>query len=106
MAAAVAEHLGGAKWPSGHVRVVASEPLRWAVPGLIAPGQAAAPRDRVLLRSREFLRRPRLEVTQGERTLWSGRLARLIPGRSAHIPAGWISRVDPTDVPVTIRVPA
>ncbi len=87
-AAAVAEHLGGeASWPSDHVRVVADEPLRWVVPGLIAPGGGAAPRDRFLLRSDAFLRRPRIEVAQGERTLWRGRLARLVPGRSAHIPA-------------------
>ncbi len=99
-AAAVAEHLGGeASWPSDHVRVVADEPLRWVVPGLIEPGGGAAPRDRFLLRSDAFLRRPRIEVAQGERTLWRGRLARLVPGRSAHIPAAWSSQVDPTERP-------
>lgn len=105
-AAGVAAHLEGkSEWPGGYVRVVAEAPLRWAVPGLIAAGESAAPRDRVLLRSDAFLRRPRIEVAQGERALWSGRLARLIPGRSAHIPAVWISQVDPTEGPVAIRVP-
>jgi NADPH-dependent 2,4-dienoyl-CoA reductase/sulfur reductase-like enzyme len=103
-AAAVARYLGGEEWPAGHVRVEVAAPLRWAVPSLIAAGEAVAPRDRVLLRSSVFLRRPRLEVVQGERVLWRGRLARLIPGRSAHIPATWISQVDPTNGPVTIRV--
>ena len=104
-AASVARHLAGEDWPSGHVRVQADPPLRWAVPGMIAVGEAAAPRERVLLRSNAFVRRPRLEVVQGERVLWRGRLRRLVPGRSAHIPSTWISQVDPTDGLVTIRVP-
>jgi thioredoxin reductase len=107
VAAAVAGHLGGgAGWPSGHVRVLADEPLRWVVPGLIAPGEGVAPRDRFLLRSDAFLRRPRIEVAQGERTLWRGRLGRLTPGRSAHIPSSWAAQVDPTAGQVTVRVPA
>lgn len=105
-AAAVAEHLAGdSGWPSEHVRVLAGEGLRWVVPGLVARGEREAPRDRFLLRSNAFLRGPRIEVAQGERALWRGRLARLIPGRSAHIPAAWISQIEPTGGPVTIRVP-
>ena len=84
--------------------MLAGEGLRWVVPGLIAPGEGQAPRDRFLLRSAEILRRPRIEVVQGERSLWRGRLARLIPGRSAHIPSGWAAQVDPTAGPVTVRV--
>ena len=38
-------------WPDEHVRVLAGEGLRWVVPGLIAPGEGQAPRDRFLLRS-------------------------------------------------------
>jgi thioredoxin reductase len=105
-AAAVAEHLAGdSGWPSEHVRVLAGEGLGWVVPSLIAPGETAMPRDRFLLRSNAFLRTPRIEVAQGGRALWRGRLARLIPGRSAHIPSSWSSQIDPTAGPVTVRVP-
>ena len=107
VAAAIAAHLAGDNgWPGEHVRVLAGEGLRWVVPGLIAPGEGQAPRDRFLLRSAEILRRPRIEVVQGERSLWRGRLARLIPGRSAHIPSSWATQVDPTAGPVTVSVPA
>ena len=68
-AAAVAEHLEGETgWPAEHVRVVAGEGLRWVVPGSDRARAAdRAPRDRFLLRSAAFLRRPRIEVVQGER---------------------------------------
>jgi hypothetical protein len=68
-------------------RVVARELL----PGL-SPTFWARPtgrRDRVLLRSREILRRPRIEVTQDGRSLWRGRLRRLIPAaRRTSRPGG------------------
>ena len=93
---------GPGEWPSS-VRLAARSPLAWVMPNLLlATGRP--PRDRFLLRSREFVRRPRLQVRQGGRELWSGRLRRLVPGRSAHIPADWSSQVDPAGGPVTVRV--
>jgi hypothetical protein len=93
---------GPGGWPSS-VRLAARSPLAWVTPSLLlATGRP--PRDRFLLRSREFVRRPRLQVRQGGRELWSGRLRRLVPGRSAHIPADWSPRVDPAGGPVTVRV--
>ena len=68
---------------------------------------SSAPRDRFLLRSDSFLRAPRIEVAQRRaKTLWRGRLPRLIPGRSAHIPRIGLRRVDPHGGPVIdVRVP-
>ena len=104
-AASIAGHLeSGADWPSRQLRVRARDPLRWVVPGLIAPGDDSAPRGRFLLRSREFLRAPRLTVSQGDNALWRGRLARLVPGRSAHIPASWAAKVDPDGPHVIVGV--
>ena len=40
----------------------------------------------------------------GETELWRGRLARLVPGRSAHIPASWAANVDPGGPDVTVAV--
>ena len=36
--------------------------------------------------------------------LWSGRLRRLVPGRSAHIPGEWAKRVDPGAGPLSLRL--
>ncbi len=80
------------------------DPLAWIAPNLLLAAGHDPPRDRFLLRSREFVRRARIEVRQDGRELWSGRVGRLVPGRSAHIPAGWASRVDPSGGPVIARV--
>ncbi|MGE5748265.1 MAG: NAD(P)/FAD-dependent oxidoreductase [Solirubrobacterales bacterium] len=104
VAPAVAAYLRGAgEWPSP-VRLAARSPLAWVAPNMLLAGGQRPPRDRFLVRTREFVRRPRLEVRQGGRPLWSGRVRRLVPGRSAHIPAGWSARVDPDGGPVTVRV--
>ncbi len=95
-AAAVAAHLeGGADWPAEHVRV---RGRRAAALGRAEPDRARGARRARAAASccaRGVPARPRLEVSQGEPTLWRGRLARLVPGRSAHIPASWAANVDP-----------
>ena len=46
-----------------------------------------------------------LQVRQDGRELWSGRVGRLVPGRSAHIPAGWIAAESiPIRGPVIVAV--
>jgi thioredoxin reductase len=104
VAPSVAAYLHGpGDWPS-HVRLVARDPLAWIAPNLLFGAGHDPPRDRFLLRSRDFVRRARIQVRQDGRELWSGRIGRLIPGRSAHIPAGWGSRVDSSGGPVIARV--
>jgi hypothetical protein len=57
------------------------------VPNIVEVGRQG---DRpVLVRSRAFLDRPRLDVTQGGRLLASHRLRRMIPNRSHRIPSRW-----------------
>ncbi|MGA6947993.1 MAG: NAD(P)/FAD-dependent oxidoreductase [Solirubrobacterales bacterium] len=103
-APAVAAYLHGpGEWPSS-VRVTAPAPLAWIAPNLVLASGHPPPRNRFLLRSREFVRRARIQVRQGGRELWSGRVGRLVPGRSAHIPAGWAAGVDPDSGPVTVSV--
>jgi thioredoxin reductase len=102
-AAAIAAHLGGpGEWPR-QIRLVARAPLAWIAPNLLGAGQRP-PRARFLLRPREILRRPRIELRQDGRRLWRGRHRRLVPGRSAHIPADWIPAVDPAGGPVVAEV--
>jgi thioredoxin reductase len=104
LAAYVAAHLEGREtWPTG-LALEAEAPLRWIAPNLLPAAAHPPPRSRFLLRSSEFLRRPRIEVVQAGRTLWSGRLGRLVPGRSAHIPAGWSSDVTADAGPIRVRV--
>jgi hypothetical protein len=70
------------------------------------PGAGRPPRGRFALRSSDFLSRPRIEIAQGSRTLWVGRIARLVPGRSASLPHSWTQAVDPSAEAVRVRVAA
>jgi thioredoxin reductase len=102
--AAIAAFLSGpGEWPA-QLRLTAADPLAWIVPNLLAGSAHRPPRDRFLLRSREILRRPRIEIRQDGRPLWHGRIRRLIPGRSAHIPAAWADGVDSNGGPVVASV--
>jgi thioredoxin reductase len=104
VAASVAAYLRGpGDWPSP-VRLIARDPLVWVAPNLLLAAGDDPPRDRFLLRSREFVRRARLHARQDGRELWRGRVSRLVPGRSAHIPAKWAARLDPSGGPVIIGV--
>ena len=68
------------------------------------PAVAPAAGDASPLRSTEFVSRPRIQVVQDGRTLWDGRIRRLVPGRSARLAAGWTAAVDPGGGPVRVRV--
>ncbi len=104
VAPAVAAYLRGpGEWPS-HLRVTSRSPLAWVAPNLLLATGHRPPRDRFLLRSREFVSRARIQVRQGGRELWSGRVGRLVPGRASYIPASWASRFDPEAGPVIVAV--
>jgi hypothetical protein len=104
VASSVAAYLRGPRdWPSS-VRMVARDPIAWVAPNLLLVAGHDPPRGRFLLRSREFIRRARLRVHQDGRQLWRGRVGHLVPGRSAHIPAGWARGVDPSGGPVIVDV--
>jgi thioredoxin reductase len=98
-----ADFLASGDWPADRVAVECESPLAWISPNAIAT-RALPPRGRFLLRSREFARRPRIEFVQDGRTLWAGRLARLVPGRSANLPHEWTEAVDSDGGPVRVRL--
>jgi thioredoxin reductase len=77
------------------VRVRVADPLLWVVPNVIGPSRDGI--GSFLLRSRVFLDRPRLQVTQGGRLLGSHRLRRMIPNRSHALPSGWLGLVGPEE---------
>jgi hypothetical protein len=99
-AGGVALWLHDGDWPAS-VRVFCLAPLRWVSPNVVA-GSAAPPRGRFLVRSAAFLERPRIEIRQEARLLWSGTLRRMSPGRSAALPWEWIRAVDASGGPVAV----
>lgn len=94
----------GGQWPGPRVRIECDPPLAWIVPNVVAAAGEAPPRGRFLLRAREFLRRPAVLIAQDGRTLWRGRLPRLVPGRSAALPRRWTGEVDRSGGPVRVSV--
>jgi thioredoxin reductase len=103
VATAVARYLEDGEWPQRRAPIICEEPLGWIAPNAVADAQAP-PRGRFALRSREFLRAPRIEVAQAERVLWSGRVARLVPGRSARLADQWVRDVDPGGTAVRVAL--
>jgi thioredoxin reductase len=103
-AASVARWLADQSWPPLPVPLVCRSPLHWISPNAVSADAVAPPRGRFALRSRAILRRPGIELRQDGRTLWRGRVARLVPGRSATLPAGWVASVDPRGGEVEIAV--
>jgi thioredoxin reductase len=97
-----------ATWPGPRLSVGCDAPLAWISPNVVTPqeGEPAdpPPRGRFALRSREFLSRPRLEIRQDGRRVWRGRVARMVPSRSARLPHGWTTSVDPAGGLLSVSV--
>jgi pyruvate/2-oxoglutarate dehydrogenase complex dihydrolipoamide dehydrogenase (E3) component len=84
--------------------IVVEPPLTWISPNALRVPAAAPPLGRFSLRSTEFRRLARLEVRQdGHRLAVSGPV-RLIPGRPVHLPARWLTRVDPAGGRIAVAV--
>jgi hypothetical protein len=94
----------GAPAGGGTVPVRAVPPLLWVSPNLAGPGRE--PGEPVLVRSNDFLKQPRIQVTQGTAVLASYGLRRMIPNRSHRIPSDWQHLVDPRADKVRISVSA
>ncbi len=103
-AAAAAFLANGGSWPELRVPIECEPPLQWVAPNVVVSGAGGPPRGRFALRSASFMQRPRVQITQAGRTLWSGRLHRLVPGRSAALPHAWTAAVDAGGGPLSVRV--
>jgi thioredoxin reductase len=79
-AAAVERHLGGGEWPARRVPVLCEAPLGWIAPNVLG-GAGEPPRGRFLLRAREHLSRPRVELATQRPAPWRRRDARWKPRR-------------------------
>lgn len=92
------------RWP-GRVPIVCRPPLLWISPNAISGGEPP-PRDRFALRSSTFLAGVEIEIRQHDQLLWSGRLRRMVPGRSSSLPASWLLDVDPHGSPIDVQLAA
>ena len=105
VAGAIVRHLRGeTAAATARVPVRCAPPLAWVSPNVVGSDSEAPRRHRLLVRGREFLTAPQLSITQDDKTLWTGRLPRIVPGRSARLPATWAKSVDPGGGPVEIAV--
>jgi thioredoxin reductase len=102
-ARAIAHFLATGAWSSTPLEITGEAPVRSVWPSLLDP---AAPHPRLLLHVDEMQRGATIVVTQGERTLWTGTRRRLIPHRSAALPAAWLRTVDPLGGPVRVGLRA
>ena len=89
-------------WHSPAAHVVSSD-LRWITPQLIPVDRAMPARRRFVVRAREFRPDAEITVTQNDRDLWSGRI-RLVPNRSASLPASWLSNALESEGAIEVRV--
>ncbi len=104
VAVSAARFLADGVWPSPRVPIVCEPPLGWIVPNVLSPEPARPPRHRFLLRSRSFLDGPEIQIVQDARSLWTGRLRRSIPGRSARLPDSWTRSFDPGGEAIRVGV--
>jgi NADPH-dependent 2,4-dienoyl-CoA reductase/sulfur reductase-like enzyme len=79
------------------VRLHVSDPLRWVAPNLVAPGRGEDGTGPLLVRTEDFLRHVRVDVTQGGRLLRSYRVRRMVPNRSHALPSDFVGLVRPGD---------
>jgi len=105
VAGGVQSWLDGGWWPSDGVDVIVFDPLTWVSPSFVTDA-TTPPRGRLVLRANAFRRAPRVQVTQADRMLWSGRVPWLVPTRPAYVPTPWLRDLDraPGGAPVWITV--
>jgi thioredoxin reductase len=108
VAASVIRYLEGEAWPAERVSIRCHGPLQWIAPNAVTTETpiATPPRGRFLLRAREIVTAPLVELVQDGRAVWRGRAHRLGPGRSARLPSTWTAAVDGGGGPIDAHVVA
>jgi hypothetical protein len=91
-------------WPEERVPIVCRPPLQWISPNTVSGTGDAPPRGHFALRSTTFLRKPAVEIRQDERLLWSGRLTKVVPGRSSSLQCDWARNVELKGGPIEVAV--
>ena len=94
------------EWPERPIAINCRPPLQWISPNAVSPSSGTPLRGRFALRATAFLRRPELEIRQDGRVLWSGRVAKIVPGRSTSLPSSWITLVNTEGGPIAVQLTA
>jgi thioredoxin reductase len=92
----------GETWPT-QVPIACGEPLAWISPNAVS-SREPPPRGRFALRSAVFLDKPRVEIRQNGRTVWTARIRGLVPGRSRYLSSEWLEHADLAGGPITVGV--
>ncbi|MGV9711061.1 NAD(P)/FAD-dependent oxidoreductase [Gordonia sp. NPDC003424] len=102
----VADYLATTSWaPARQLRITCEAPLRWVAPGLMAPGEPAPPRKRLLLWTDELIRRPRVAIAQDGQTVAVKTLSwPASPGRVFRVPWSIMDGVHADGGDVTVRI--
>ncbi|GAB88839.1 NAD(P)/FAD-dependent oxidoreductase [Gordonia rhizosphera] len=102
----VADYLATPSWASPQqLRITCEAPLRWVAPGLMAPGEPAPPRQRLLLWTDELVRRPRVAIHQDGHLVASKTLPwPASPGRVFRVPWSIMDRVRPDGGDVSVSI--
>lgn len=103
VAASVIRYFEGEPWPTSRVPIECEAPLHWMTPSAIVPSRDGT-HPPFRLRARGILGARQVEISQDGRTLWRGRVQRLMPGRSARLPSSWTAAVDSDGGPVVVHV--
>lgn len=86
-------------WRAPTIPVEVADPLMWCSPGVVV---ADRPVPDLLVMSGRSVNAPRIRVSQGDRTLWSGRLPWLRPTRPARMLGGWSASADAGPVRISV----
>jgi len=99
----VSRFLHGDPWPTSCISIECEAPLHWIAPNMVT---TSGPREHppFRLRAREILGSRQVEIGQDGRTLWRGRVKRLLPGRSARLPGEWTGAVDSDGGPIAVQI--
>ena len=103
-ARSVNHYLQGKKWSEPRITIEVDAPLLWVSPQMIAHGQTGTAQGYFILRVTQFLKRPMLEVWQGNRRLWQQRYWQMIPNLPVHLSDKWLDQVDSTGDSVQLRI--
>lgn len=95
--------LTGARPAETTARILADSPFQWISPNLLRPGDPAPARGRLLLWTRDLVRRPHVTVRQNGHEIAHRRLPwPASPGRAFRIPSSLLDLADPTAGDITV----
>ncbi len=105
VAGQVAAYLGGKRPAADGIRLLVEPPLRWVAPGIVRTGDPDPARNRLLLWTDDYFRRPEVIATQDGRVIartdvrWPAS-----PGRVFRLPSRILADADLHAGPVTLAL--